>query len=733
MASQLTKASLFIATALGALAASPALAQSDDGASTAGDIIVTARRVEEKLQDVPISITVFTQQQLESRNVLSGEDLTKYTPSLSVNTRFGTDRLTFAIRGFNQETGTAPSVGTYFNDVVGLRAATVLVPGGDGAGPGAFFDLQNVQVLKGPQGTLFGLNTTGGAVMLVPRKPTDKLEGFVQGGIGSYKFREISGVVNLPVSDTLRLRFGVEHKKRDGYMINRSGIGPRDFNDVNYVSARASMVWDVTPDIENYTVATYSKSDTHGAGAKLTAATTNLAPGSEFLAATVGIPALAQLANAAANNYGFYDFDQSTDDAQSHLKQWQVINTTTWKASDSLTVKNIASYGRLKSFVVTPLIGTNWNTSTIASTGLVQPGYPYHFFVVHGDLDLPTSHQSTFTEEFRLSGQTADDRLNWQAGVYYQSSKPVGWSGLKTPTFASCSSFSTLTCSNIFVFPAGSISWNRSKTTYENVGLYAQGTYKLSDHFKVTGGFRYTWDKETWEVISINQYLVDAPASGVAFSVCTFGGDANCYRKLSGKSSKPTWLIDLEYSPTPDYLLYAKYSRGYRSGAVQVGIPAPFNYTQPEKLDAYEIGAKTTFRGAVKGTFNIAAFYNDFFNQQLQLNFNQIPGGPPSTAIPVNAGQSRMYGLEVGLNLEPVEGLVLTGDYTYLNTKILSMPDLSGIGGGLYIVASQYAPGQPLPQSPRHKFVIGATYCRLTRALAMSPWAPRSPIPAASW
>jgi iron complex outermembrane receptor protein len=157
---------------------------SEDGGLT--EIIVTARRTEENLQDVPISITVFNQQQLENRNIISAGDLAAYTPSLSVNENFGSQNSSFAIRGFVQDTGTAPSVGVFFADVIAPRAASNGLPGGEGAGPGSFFDLENVQVLKGPQGTLFGRNTTGGDILLVPKKPTSELSGYVEGGVGNY-------------------------------------------------------------------------------------------------------------------------------------------------------------------------------------------------------------------------------------------------------------------------------------------------------------------------------------------------------------------------------------------------------------------------------------------------------------------------------------------------------------------------------------------------------------------
>ena len=228
------------------------------------EVIVTARRVEERLQDVPISITVFNQQQLTSLNMVTTGDLAAYTPSLSVNNNFGNLNTAFSIRGFVQDIGTQPSVGVFFADVVAPRGASNNIPIGDGAGPGYFFDLQNVQVLKGPQGTLFGRNTTGGEILIVPQKPTTKDEGYAEYSYGNYAMNRLTAVQNLALSDTVRLRIGVDRETRQGYETNDSGVAPARFGDINYTAARASLVVDITPDLENYTILSNMDSDTNG-------------------------------------------------------------------------------------------------------------------------------------------------------------------------------------------------------------------------------------------------------------------------------------------------------------------------------------------------------------------------------------------------------------------------------------------------------------------------------------
>jgi iron complex outermembrane receptor protein len=310
---------LLAATSLNICLASQAFAQDGDTAAvSSNDIIVTARRVEERLQDVPISITVFSQGDIANRNITTATELGAYTPSLTINARFGPDKASFAIRGFSQIDTTSPTVGVYFAEVVALRA-NAGTTSGNGAGPGAFFDLQNVQVLKGPQGTLFGRNTTGGAILLTPQRPTDNLEGYVEGSIGNYDLRRVQAVLNVPLADTFKVRLGVDRQKRDGYMRNQSPVGPKDFADSNYISARLSIIADLTPDLENYTLARYSRSDTHGMKLKLIACHDYPTAGARILPdgtpqgqrtggwAFYALPACVQLWRAASRGDGFYD------------------------------------------------------------------------------------------------------------------------------------------------------------------------------------------------------------------------------------------------------------------------------------------------------------------------------------------------------------------------------------------------------------------------------------------
>jgi iron complex outermembrane receptor protein len=678
----------------------------------AGDIIVTARRVEERLQDVPISITVFNQQQLTNRNIVQANDLATYTPSLSSNNNFGSQNSSFAIRGFVQDIGTQPSVGVYFADVVAPRAASNNVPAGDGAGPGSFFDLQNVQVLKGPQGTLFGRNTTGGAVLLVPQKPTSRLEGYVEGSYGNYDLKRIQGVLNVPFSDSARFRIGVDHEERDGYLKNDAGIGPNRFGDIDYTAIRGSLVLDLTPDLENYTIVSYLHSNTVGDDQKVI----NAIPDN------LGMFASEQLQNEASKGAGFYTVQNNLPNPQTTLDQWQIINTTTWRASDSLTVKNITSYAQLKEDFRSPLFGTDFDLNrlagkTIASLGLPASLNPYPVGTKVGFtaiIPVPggdTANQSTFTEELQFQGTATN--FNWQAGGYLELSDPLGFVGSRSPVLLGCSDYVNLICTN--PIGAGSASFSQGKTNFRNYGVYAQATYSLSDHFKITGGARYTWDRASSSTQNRNLLV---PTPGVVISnparPCTNPDAAPpvCNISVATRSEKPTWLIDLDYKPTEDVLIYGKYARGYRAGSVSSSSPTEFNTFKPEKVDNFEVGAKTSIRGPIRATFNVAGFYNDFSNQQLQLNLNPRnlnSGVVPSSGI-INAGKSRIYGAEVEASVTPFTGFTVDANYTYLHTEIRRIFIPATSADSPFIANTPIEPGDPLALSPKNKVTATATY-----------------------
>ncbi len=716
------KKTLLSAIALGAtlaLPAAPALAQPGQG-MVIETIVVTARRREENLQDVPVSMTVLSQQQMHNNNVTNAADIALYTPSLHANTRFGADSTNFAIRGFSQELRTTSSVGVYFAEVIAPRGANT-TQSGDGAGPGDFFDLENVQVLKGPQGTLFGRNTTGGAVLLTPRKPTDELEGYIEGSAGNYDMVRAQGVVNIPVSDVFRVRLGLDHQERDGYLRNISDIGPNRFADIDYTALRASAVWDITDVLENYTIVKYSESSNNAAPYSLLACNP---------AGSLGGFCQGDLNNRlASGNAGPFDVYSAVTNSESEMEQLHIINTTTWEVSDNLTVKNILSYAEFESRQNFALYGTNWQLPIFSPTTFQPVGTQPVLFQMVGAPDFPTTDQKTLVEELQLQGTAFDERLTWQAGLYYERSKPNGTYGSQNPSTISCDMATVASpniedwrCNNLLValgsfgaggpgsVPAmpqgGSALLAPGGVTYTNKAAYFQGTYELNDQWAVTGGLRYTEDKTRgWTEETVYYF----PGS-------VFGGyfapelSTTEVRRPRTRSEEPTWLLGLDYRPNNDVLLYGKYARGYRQGSVNLASVAEWDTHGPEKVDTYEIGAKTTFGGQFPGTLNIAAFYNDFQDQQVQFGYLRT-NGVGSTSI-LNAGASTIWGIEMDGSIMLSDNLTLNASYAYLDTEVdkLDIPTAPYPAGVAQFSGTSTAEGEPLSYSAKNQLVVSANY-----------------------
>jgi iron complex outermembrane receptor protein len=673
------------------------------------EVVVTARRREELLQDVPISITVFSQQQLDRNNIVNAGDLATFTPSLSVNQRFGGENTSFAIRGFTQELRTTASVGTYFAEAVAPRGANAQTSG-DGAGPGAFFDLENVQVLKGPQGTLFGRNTTGGAVLITPRQPTDELEGYLEGSAGNYDMYRTQGVVNIPASDRVRLRFGVDQQKRDGYLNNITDVGPSDFADVDYFAGRASMVIDITDSLSNYTVGTYSDSETNGQPSTLIACDEANPP--KAILGFLYVPdCKAQLARQqAAGQTDFYDVANDLPFAGLTIEQWQIINHTDWEITDDILLKNIMSYANLQTKNAADLFGLDFP----------QPNGGQRIFGMAGTRPgLDTTNQNSMVEEVQLQGSSLDDTLTWQGGLYYESSEPDGDTGTQNAGQIICDP-GTLNTDNPNDFRCdapfflSNVAYNLEGVEYDNRAVYTQATYDINDELSITGGARYTWD-ETKGTAQSTVWGFDS--TGVLAAPNTVS--ERPLVKMKQESDEPTWVTDISYTPSVDILLYGKYSRGYRQGNVNPAgqHPAPgfddsvrIDIHGPEKVDTYEIGTKTSFEDILPGTFNVAAFYNDFRDQQLQNGIFTTTGNG-STAI-VNAGKSRIWGVEVESTVAPTDRLKLSLAYTYLNTEVLELDDVSALiaSTGARAATLSTSEGEELPYSPKHHAVASAQY-----------------------
>ncbi len=406
--------------------------------------------------------------------------------------------------------------------------------------------------------------------------------------------------------------------------------------------------------------------------------------------------------------------------------------------SDTVTLKNIASYAEFTNEQRAQLFATNWQTST-----LPMP-YPMVFFrgvpaVFTGVFAIPghnTADQSTYTEELQLQGGSEDRRLRYQAGGYLEWSDPLSTVGNQSSQLAACTDLATLNCTDpigsVFSvalsqqlgFPVpvnvGAVNYTAGRTTYRSRGIYAQSSYDLAERFTLTGGVRYTWDEQTNSAQRITyNFPVLPPFLGAPTQRCTDPSTAPlCSQFLKQESDKPTWLLGLDYKPGDDVLVYGKYARGYRAGGVFTNAPIDHRTFDPEKVDNFEVGLKTSFRSAVRGLFNIAAFYNDFSDQQLQFGFDArvdpVTGATapvsPTTAV-INAGKSRIYGAEIELSdLAARQGSRSMPATPILKAEIRSIDQVTTVDPNYQVQTSQIESGAPLALSPENKYALSANY-----------------------
>ncbi len=616
--------------ALAQESAAPASGQSAQSeAPSIGEVVVTARRRDERALDVPVAVSVLNGADLKGKSIQTVIDIARNVPAFQMIPQAQSkNSVAYTIRSQRQGEQVLTqdlSVAVYFADVTLARS--------QGAN-GALFDLSSVQVLKGPQGTLFGRNTTGGAVLLTPQQPTMEYEGYAIGRLGNYNQRFVEGVVNIPVAERLQVRLGGQVSKRDGYVTNL--FDGRKLEDEDTYSWRASIRAEPTDDLTNsFVINSYHVNNEHGAGPVLLAASspaTRLAPG-----------LLASLAATQAD--GWYTTN-SNNASLGKIQSTLISNTTEFSLGD-LTLKNIFGYRYLSSALVADIDGSPFN---------LFPAYDY-------------VHEHQYSDEVQLLGRALDGHLDYILGAYYFFEQGSNTNG-NAPLGAERSS-------------TGDIR-NISKS------IFAQFDYKIRPNLSLTAGARQTWDKReiTWHNFS-------GPFGGPY--VCALTTDAGvrinpCSRYSSVDFSKPTYTVSLDWHPTTDILLYAAHRRGYRAGGFNLrsNTPAQSVPFLPENVKDFEVGAKTIWRyGDIHGTFNIAAYHQDYRNIQRQQSL--IINGVFAGSIIGNAASAKIDGVEVDGVVSPLPGLELSAFFSYSDPKYKKYLETQSNGAVLDVSNSPFA------------------------------------------
>lgn len=634
--------------------AAPLAAQAQDAPAPAAEeesvldeVLVTARRREENLQDVPLSVTAYSQEALSERRITDRTDLANFTPSLiSITGGYPKEFAFFALRGQGPAFGSTPGVVPYFAEV----ANTVGIDGRTGT----YFDLSSVQVLAGPQGTLFGKNATGGNILFEPARPTNEFTGYIQGEVGNLNDRRAEFAVNVPiVDDRLLLRIAGERGVRDGYT---KDVGPnfkgKDYDDVDYGAIRASLTIRPTDRIEIYTVARYYESNNNATGTVVQQFNPTVGVGAGLPAVAVypGLLTVVAEQKARGPRKVSYDLDQFSD-----TEYWQVINQSSIKLTDSLTLKNIISYSEFK----------------------LAYGYDYDAtqFPIGGQTSPPgslTQAPTFFTEELQLQGEAFDEALNFVVGAYYDKqdlSKSQGGLFTQFPTS--------------FVFgpiPARIDNYSQSSAVFAQ-GTLDLGKVGLPEGLSLTAGYRYTWDETENET----QIFILPVTSGKA------------------QFEYGSYNLSLDYAINDDVHVYATVRDAYKAGGVNGPVPvgSSFRTYPPEHLEDIELGLKSQFEVGDVGIRANLAVYRGVYTD-IQRTTTESVGGIPLN-VTRSAAEGRIQGVEFTGAISPIEGLTFTGSYSYIDSEYNKI----GAGGAGAVLA-----GAPFPYTPKTKFTLGVSYER---------------------
>ncbi|WP_238320073.1 TonB-dependent receptor [Sphingobium sp. YBL2] len=393
-----------------------ALAQSSNAAPQEGatsDIVVTARRTAENIQETPVSVVAFGADSLRQANIRDTQDLLVKTPGVFLAGSGGRENTNFSIRGQSKALAgnSAPGVISYFAEVPSPTVGSSIPT----------YDLSSVQVLKGPQGTLFGRNTTGGAILYYPAAPDYKLGGYAKASYGNYDARLLEAAVNIPLtSDTLAIRIAGQIQKRDGWTKN-IGIGG-DPDDLNSRAIRGSILFEPSAAFRNTLIVDYYHNDAVGGASVLT----DVLPGPNGLTATgTAAAALAQLALQRARGPRVINSDV---DAFEKVERFGITNRTEFDLSDDITFINIFGYRRTKIDYYSSVDGLP--TLIADGSGAIPAGLPVT--IVGG---RQTSDVRQISDEVQLKGSALGNRLDWLVGAFYLDSKPLGPSGTYIPVF----------------------------------------------------------------------------------------------------------------------------------------------------------------------------------------------------------------------------------------------------------------------------------------------------------
>lgn len=622
-------------SALSMLGFAPTAFAQDEGANAlAGDdeIVVTARRTEERLETVPVSVSAFSERTLERIQATDTTGLQGAVPNLNIVQGRGSSNSTnIYIRGIGQPDALQtfdPAVGVYVDDVYFSRIRGTQLD---------LLDLERVEVLRGPQGTLYGKNTIGGALKVVTRKPGQQFRGGVSAAYGSFDQFEIKASASGPVSDTLAAGFAVMHARRDGYVKDR--VLDRDYNDKDTIAARGALAFTPSSDFRVDVAIDYSRDD----------AAMSLGQPLNSLTYLFGGTSLALPTNP---NPGDYDFTGRTTPGlpnSTKLRHWGTNATAEWNVSDTLTFKSITAYRRL---ATTDYIDIDATQLEI------------------GDVFVDVQ-QKQFSQEFQLA--YTSDRVQAVGGIYY----------LKEDIASHQEAYADDLIGPLFGNPTFLRTIDDTLTT-KSYAAYANVSLSVTDALRVSAGLRYTDEKKDyWRTTStFSSNPLFTSAAPYVFS------PERSWNDLSPMAS-------IDYRFNDQLMLYARAAKGFKSGGFNGRANSRGDSTAyaPETVWSYEAGLKGSFSNIAR--FSIAAFHNDYKDFQARvsgMDVDPVTGLPAPVLSVLNAGKLQIRGAELELNSTPVTGLLLDTQIGYLDAEYKSFGDARFPNGSRAFQRPAFAP-----------------------------------------
>jgi iron complex outermembrane receptor protein len=593
-------------------AAPQATAAPDAEGRDTGEIVVTARRTEERLQRVPASVSAFNERALDRIQAQDTTGLQGAVPNLNIVQGRGSSNATnIYIRGIGQPDALQtfdPGVGVYVDDVYLSRIRGNQLD---------LLDLERLEVLRGPQGTLYGKNTIGGAIKFVTRKPGQDFRANASVSVGSYDQTEFKAAISGPLSKTIALGVAVLGSTHDGYV--RDEVLDRRYNDKNSYGGRAALAFTPSDKLRVDLTADYSRDN-----AKL-----NVGRPINDLVSAFGFV----MTSPNKEGTSRYDWTGRTTPGlpnSTKLKHYGFSGTVSYDLTDALTLKSITAYRNLKTDDYIDIDATQWQV---------------------GDVFVGVKQHQT-SQEFQLTH--SGEKLNYVFGLYYLNER------VKSHQEAYANDY-------LRVSPTFAYTFTRFIDDDLNTNSYAAYgniSYAIAPRMRISGGLRYTHETKDYD------RLTTITSNFAPFAPYPFNPP-------KGKWSDLSPMASVDYQVTPSTMLYARVAKGFKSGGFngRANSPSESSEYKPEKVLSYEAGFKST---PVQGLrLNGDVFYSNYKDFQARVGGSDTTTNPPTALLTVlNVGKMNIKGAELEASWTPISGLLLDTQIGYLDAKYKQFFDI---------------------------------------------------------